>query len=142
MFFTVGTDSAAMYCSFILFEGFGPNPAVAASEAHSATIKSEERLERWYEAQCTWDEVMAESLAVALDSHKNARVVALVGSGHMETRTAIPDRIEKRSGERPFSIVTRPVAWRKVGGVSYPDIDTWEGGSDLVWYTCRKLDIV
>lgn len=86
---------------------------------------------------------MAESLSNVLNSQgPSAKVVALVGSGHMETRTAIPDRVLRRTGTRPYSIVTRPVGWTRSGGVPMPDIDVPERGADLVWYTSRKQDLV
>jgi Haem-binding uptake, Tiki superfamily, ChaN len=136
----IDTSNAEHRRHFMIAMGFdGSNHP--APLAHSAGGESSERINRWYESQCVWDEYFAESLANVVMSGEN-RVVALVGSGHVETRSAVPDRIQKLCKVRPFSIVTRPVGWTSVGGVSYPDIPAFERGSDLVWYTSRTQDIV
>lgn len=124
---------------FLLAMGFGSDDPVP--HAHANAMDSGALMDRWYQSQCVWDTAMSENISDVVLSG-DYRVVALVGSGHMETRTAIPDRTEKRCRVRPFAIVTRPVGWRNVGGVSYPDISAFERGSDLVWFTSRTQDIV
>jgi uncharacterized iron-regulated protein len=136
----IDTTNAEHRHHFLRSMGLGSKGANVPA-AHIQVSESSERMDRWYQSQCVWDSVMAESLAAELARDPQACVVALVGSGHMETRTAIPDRTQKLSGVRPFSIVTRPVGWVDMGGVSYPDILAPETGSDLVWYTPRKQDL-
>lgn len=59
-----------------------------------------ERFERFYQAQCTWDETMAESAARALaaDPRPGAVMVVLAGSGHIEGFHCIPERARRRNG--------------------------------------------
>lgn len=111
------------------------------SDVHPAHRSMLGKIDMWYDAQCTWDEVMSEAIADELSANPDALVVALAGTGHIDTRTAIPDRVQKRTGERPFSIVTRPVAWSSVAGVALPDIEKPERCADVVWYTSRKQDL-
>lgn len=111
------------------------------SNAVSAHWSMSGKLDKWYQSQCTWDEVMSEAIANELSQNPSARVVALAGTGHIDTRTAIPDRVQKRTGERPFSIVTKPVGWNFVAGISLPDIERPDPCADVVWYTPRKLDL-
>jgi uncharacterized iron-regulated protein len=102
---------------------------------------SEERMDNWYQAQTLWDEYMSESISNVLNDCDDVRVVALVGAGHVETRTAIPDRVERRTGQKPFSIVARPVGWSFDAGFPMPIIDAPERCADVVWYTSRRQDL-
>jgi uncharacterized iron-regulated protein len=102
---------------------------------------SEERMENWYQAQTLWDEYMSESIADVLGADKDIRVVALVGTGHVDTRTAIPNRVERRTGQKPFSIVARPVGWTSESGSPMPMIDAPERCADIIWYTSRMRDL-
>jgi uncharacterized iron-regulated protein len=55
---------------------------------------------RFYEAQCTWDETMAESAAVALagDRRRGTSIVVLAGAMHIEGFECIPERARRRNG--------------------------------------------
>jgi uncharacterized iron-regulated protein len=74
-----------------------------------------ENFEGFYQAQCVWEDVMAESIAAHL---KGGVMVVLAGNGHIIRKFGIPNRAFKRSGA-PFrtiylasagSSVTRDVA--------------------------------
>lgn len=101
------------------------------------------RLLRMYEAQVLWEEWMSESIALVLNAMPDSRVVALVGNAHVEERSAFPDRIERRSNERPYTVVPRPVLWTLEQGHAMPGIDRPERHTaDVIWYTRRKIDMV
>lgn len=100
-------------------------------------------VERYYQAQVLWEEWMSQSVAMSLNQRPGTRMVALIGSGHVEGRFGFPDRIEKRCKQRPYTIVPRPVLWNFDNGLSMPDIPRPETNvADLVWYTRRKVDLV
>lgn len=52
--------------------------------------------ERFFMAQCLWDETMAESLALYLENEPEARVAVIVGAGHVEHGWGIPQRVARR----------------------------------------------
>jgi uncharacterized iron-regulated protein len=62
--------------------------------------------ERFYEAQCVWDETMAETLARLFDSPLNAphTVVVLSGISHMDQGLGIPEAFARRTGF-PFALL-------------------------------------
>lgn len=55
----------------------------------------------FYQAQCVWEDKMAESIAENIDS---GRMVVLVGNGHIIQKFGIPNRAFKRTG-KPFATV-------------------------------------
>ena len=54
-----------------------------------------QHFESFYEAQCVWDETMAETIADYLKSHPGPMVV-FTGNGHIVNKFGIPDRVKKR----------------------------------------------
>ena len=65
--------------------------------AHPGMEEEEERFRRFYQAQCTWDETMAESAvqALAADGRPGAAIVVLAGSMHVQGFHAIPERARR-----------------------------------------------
>ena len=63
-------------------------------------VNAEERFRRFYEAQCTWDETMAESAvqALAADGRPDAAIVVLAGGMHVKDFHSMPERARKRNG--------------------------------------------
>jgi uncharacterized iron-regulated protein len=60
---------------------------------------AEGMFQRFYEAQCTWDEVMAESTVRALaHAPADAAIVVLAGAMHVKGFQAIPERARRRNG--------------------------------------------
>jgi hypothetical protein len=84
---------------------------------------------------------MSETLSQELTRDPTCRVVGLVGTGHVDIRSAIPNRVERRCGIAPYSVVTRPVRFSGDQGVRMPEIDRPETCADLLWYTSRRRDI-
>jgi uncharacterized iron-regulated protein len=60
-----------------LRESFG------AHSAHGASAPDEQAFERFVESQLTWDRAMAQGIADALGRYPDARVVGILGSGHV-----------------------------------------------------------
>lgn len=141
----VDTSNTEHRAHFMRAMGFGSG---SGSATHAGMNISPELLQRYYESQVVWDETMAEQICRAVAADEGMRVVALVGTGHMETHSAIPERIEKRldgmgcEGVKPFSIATRLVEWTQASpDVSLPDITMPERTVDMVWYTRSQLDL-
>ncbi len=96
---------------------------------------------KWFESQVLWDEYMSDSVRLTCERIPDARVVALIGAGHVESRVGFPNRVEKRLVERPLTIVPREVRWVVEEGFPMPDIDHPERNvSDIIWYTNRLVD--
>jgi len=52
--------------------------------------------DRFFMAQCLWDQTMADSLALYLEQDPDARVAVIVGAGHVEHGWGIPSRLALR----------------------------------------------
>lgn len=101
-----------------------------SQEGHRAYVKrifeshkSDEvkEFESFYEAQCVWDDSMAEAIAGAI--HNN-RMVVLAGNGHIVHKFGIPDRAHKRTSASFRTVM--PVA---VGREVEHDV------ADYIWVT-------
>lgn len=94
------------------------------------------KLGRYYQVQVLWEEWMSETVAHYLENSSNVRVVALMGTGHVEGRFGFPDRLQRRCEERPYTIVPRLVPWTNDHWYTFPNIVRPDVGvADLVWYT-------
>lgn len=133
----VDTSNTAHYRQFLELLGLSEHRIDARSlQDMRATLW------RWYEAQVVWDEYMSDSVARTLEDMPDARMIALIGAGHVQGRVGFPDRIQKRSAERPYTIVPRAVAWTSTEGHAMPDIYKPERHvADIVWYTNRTIDL-
>lgn len=65
--------------------------------SHGAPMEPE-KFERFYQAQITWDETMADTAVEWSRAHPGATVVIVVGRGHVERDFGIPSRIRRRVG--------------------------------------------
>jgi uncharacterized iron-regulated protein len=81
--------------------------------------------EAFYEAQCTWEDTMAESIAAYVEE-SNRRVVVLSGNGHMVYGFGIPDRTARRSSASLTTVVLYPLG----GSAGIP-----RELADYVWFT-------
>ena len=82
----------------------------------------------FYEAQCVYEEVMAENLSAYFEKagRNHRKLVAFTGNGHLEFRFGIPNRVQERT---PVSSVTI---------LPYPLMETTSIPSeiaDFVWLT-------
>jgi uncharacterized iron-regulated protein len=91
-----------------------------AGKGHGAGHAPE--LEHYYEAQVVWDETMAESATRWLDAAPDdAAMLIVAGAGHCH-HSAIPARVERRTGKRALSV--RPLRESQVGQGGVPH--DWE----------------
>jgi len=86
--------------------------------------KVRKNFEYFYEAQCVWEDIMAQSIARSI---KNDKMVVLSGNGHIIDKFGIPDRVFSRIKE-PFRTIypARPGSEVKL---SY---------ADYIWVTPSK----
>lgn len=92
---------------------------------------------RMYEAQTLWDEYMAETTSQYIKK-AGGRIVLLAGNGHVQARDGIPDRVERRTGLKPFTVVPVSVGWTPEG---LPDIEHPPGVSFADWVYFTQLEI-
>jgi uncharacterized iron-regulated protein len=79
------------------------------------------RFEDFYAAQCVWEEVMAESVALTTGSE---RMVVLAGNGHIQYSYGIPERAFRRNG----------LAYRTIYSVTAGEsVDP--AIADYIWFT-------
>jgi len=101
--------------------------------AHRAYVKeayvqghahSDMSFEHFYEAQCAWEDTMAESIARKLG---NDPMVVIIGNGHIVRRFGVPDRTFARNGQPSRTVYLAPVG-------SSVDLDY----ADYIWVTPWK----
>lgn len=62
-------------------------------------------LDRFEQAQLTWDETMASRLADALRAEPSRRWVVVVGAGHVQHRWGVPSRVTRRIDVADLTVV-------------------------------------
>lgn len=73
-------------------------------------ILTQDKAQRFYEAQVAWDETMAETAAESLCGDDGAeRMLVIAGAAHISHRFTIPERFRKRSGYDYISILPQRV---------------------------------
>ncbi|MCP4372003.1 MAG: ChaN family lipoprotein [Deltaproteobacteria bacterium] len=87
--------------------------------------KVRKNFEYFYEAQCVWEEIMAQSI---VRSMKNDKIVVLSGNGHIIRKFGIPDRVFSRIKE-PFRTIFPARSGSEVK-LSY---------ADYIWVTPQKI---
>lgn len=85
--------------------------------------------EYFYEAQCAWEDTMAENIAKYLRSHPGSLIV-FVGNGHILDRYGIPKRILKRLSVSMATVVPYSV---------YGPVDFRKDAADYIWLTGMGL---
>eukprot|EP01035_Chromulina_nebulosa_P022434 gene22434-29050_t len=96
------------------------------------------QIEHLYESQTLWDEYMSESVSDFIKSNRAVTLLVIAGSGHINGRVGIPDRVYSRTQEVPFVITPYEIDW-SVDGL--PVIDSPPGTSDCdwVWFTEKEI---
>jgi uncharacterized iron-regulated protein len=96
---------------------------------------SSKDFENFYEAQCLWDEGMAETLSGFLKSSggEGKTVLALAGSGHMVFGFGIPNRLYRRTSI-PYQIVVLK-AWRNKIDDDFTFTGTSTPLANFLWIT-------
>jgi len=90
-------------------------------------IKGRENFENFYEAQCVWEDAMAEAVAGSLKD--NTIMVVIVGNGHIKEKFGVPNRAFERS-KAPFRTIFLAPAGSKVKLTC----------ADYIWVTGKKED--
>jgi uncharacterized iron-regulated protein len=93
------------------------------------------KMQTMYEAQCLWEDYMADS--AYRFAHSNPRSVLLVvaGVGHIQGRLGIPNRLARRLDEPTFVVVPQQVDWSGETGLPIIDEPLNAQDADWVWYT-------
>ena len=81
--------------------------------------------DHFYQAQCVWDETMAETIAAYIKAH-GGKMVVFTGNGHIMNRFGIPDRVLRRVDVKTATIVLYPLTERSTIN---------KGLADYVWLT-------
>jgi uncharacterized iron-regulated protein len=85
--------------------------------------------EYFYQAQCVWEDTMAEHIADFLKTHRD-NLVVFAGNGHIENRYGIPNRVIKRIPVPMAIVVTHavdePITFKK-------------NAADFIWLTGRSF---
>jgi uncharacterized iron-regulated protein len=93
-----------------------------------------ENFDYFYQAQCVWEDTMAEAIAGSL---KNAHrpVVVFVGNGHIIDKFGIPDRTTKRTPAKMATIMLTPIEGQ---------LTLARETSDYVWLTgaCSRRSVL
>ena len=85
-------------------------------------IRGRNRFDYFYEAQCTWEDAMAEAIADHLGSGK---MVVLVGNGHIIQKFGVPNRAHQRT----------EAAFRTIYTVSVGSGEADPAWGDYLWAT-------
>ena len=110
--------------------GYLPKEIDTTNPAHRAYLEDifkqhhgrvGDSFENFYQAQCVWEDVMAESVAEHLEGD---RMVVLAGNGHIIRKFGVPNRVFKRSGA-PF----RTIYLAPAGSTVARDV------ADYIWVT-------
>ena len=72
--------------------------------SHGSAMEPQ-KFERFFQAQVTWDETMADTAVRFAQQHPSRTMVLLLGRGHVERDFGVPSRIRRRSNGRVVSIV-------------------------------------
>ncbi len=67
--------------------------------------------DHFYQAQCVWDETMAETIADYIKA-KGGKLVVFTGNGHIINKFGIPDRVRRRVDVNMATIVLYPLTER------------------------------
>jgi uncharacterized iron-regulated protein len=70
-----------------------------------------ENFEHFYQAQCVWDETMAETIADYMAA-EGGKMVVFTGNGHIANRFGIPERVLRRTNLQTATIVLYPLTER------------------------------
>jgi uncharacterized iron-regulated protein len=81
----------------------------------------------FYEAQCVWDDTMAENLAGYL-RQRDEKVIVFSGNGHVQYKFGVPDRTVRRHPVPAATIVLLPLSQSTV---------LEKGMADYVWLTAQ-----
>ncbi len=99
--------------------------------------------ENFYEAQCVWEDTMAETISdfVRTREGENSRVIVFCGSGHMVYKFGIPMRVFRKTGT-PYATVL-PSSLKRICEESYDEDEKYPSlvPADFLWVTKGSIRI-
>lgn len=81
--------------------------------------------EFFYEAQCVWDETMADNIA-AFMRERDRKVIVFAGNGHLAWKFGVPDRTQRRVAVSLVTIMPYPLR---------ETVNLERGMADYIWLT-------
>lgn len=87
---------------------------------HGQEKATPEQKERSYQVMAVWDDFMAQSAARFIKERHLRRLVILAGSGHIDHRFGIPDRVAKHAGVRVATVKIVTAGDKTVTGLDAP----------------------
>lgn len=111
---------------------------------------SEDNFDKFYDAQCVWEDTMADSAAgyfrwLGKDA-ASGQIIIFVGGGHTMYRFGIPERVKWRTQMDYCSILCIELVDRKVGAKSEDEgimelLDAYNSPADYLYFARRiKID--
>ncbi len=106
-------------------------------DAHEKT--SGGSFERFYEAQCVWDDTMAETISDFVTSRdgEDKKIIVFSGSGHIVHKFGIPERAFRRTG-LPYATIL-PSRLKKIPKKLYDEKEPSLVIADFLWLTEGSL---
>ncbi len=92
--------------------------------------------ENFYEAQCVWDDTMAETISdfVTSQEGEDQRIIVFSGGGHIAYKFGIPERVYKRTGLSYATVL--PSSLKQIREMSHEDeIQDSLPIADFIWVT-------
>ncbi len=80
-------------------------------QTHKNLKHGMQKFDHFYQAQCVWDETMAETIADHMKAH-GRKMVVFTGNGHIANNFGIPDRVLRRVDVKTATIVLYPLTER------------------------------
>ncbi len=90
---------------------------------HAAHGRTED-FERFYQAQCVWEDTMAENIARFKLENPAARIAVFAGNGHLKYGFGVPERTVERARSDAAVVLPYPAT---------PDLVLERGMADFVW---------
>jgi uncharacterized iron-regulated protein len=100
-------------------------------------LPSPEAGDRYFAAQCTWDDTMAWKAAEFTQAHPDQVLVIVVGDFHVQYGGGLPDRIEARTHQKPVVFSYVNVEGLTAGEIAEQIEPSFEYGprADYIWFT-------
>lgn len=107
-------------------------------KAHGGHQMDDAMFDRFYQAQVTWDETMADTAWRFVQKGGVEVMVIVAGTGHVQRSFGIPGRLRRRAGAPEAVVTLIPVSGsgpHGSGAVTTATFKTWaeQGWADYVW---------
>jgi uncharacterized iron-regulated protein len=92
----------------------------------------------FYQAQCVWEDTMAENIARHLKNHAG-KMVVFTGNGHIVNKFGIPDRVSRRTPVTMATILLYPLTDRLIINKNMADYIWLTGGCSSRGHVHRNI---